>query len=58
MLTEGTQSPAFTLPDASGKPVSLSDCRGKIAVLYFYSRTAPGAAPGRRRRSGTRTAGF
>ena len=37
-LTEGTAAPAFTLPDAEGKSVSLSDFRGKNVVLYFYPK--------------------
>src|SRR5262245_35200190 len=31
-------APAFTLPDQSGKPVSLADYRGKWVVLYFYPK--------------------
>ena len=42
MLKENTPAPGFTLPDASGKPVSLSDFRGKIVVLYFYSKDGTG----------------
>ncbi len=38
MLKEGTKAPAFTLPGASGKMVSLSDFAGKTVVLYFYSK--------------------
>lgn len=38
MLKENTLAPDFTLPDASGKPVSLSDFSGKTVVLYFYSK--------------------
>ena len=38
MLQEGTKAPAFTLPDASGKPVSLADFAAKTVVLYFYSK--------------------
>jgi len=29
-------APAFTLPDADGKPVALSDYRGKPVVVIFY----------------------
>ena len=32
----GDTAPDFTLHDADGKPVSLSDYRGKRVVLYFY----------------------
>lgn len=35
-LTAGQQAPAFTLPDADGKPVSLADHRGQKVILYFY----------------------
>lgn len=34
----GEAAPAFTLPDQSGKPVSLNDYRGKWVVLYFYPK--------------------
>ena len=34
----GAAAPAFTLPDQSGKPVSLNDYRGKWVVLYFYPK--------------------
>jgi len=34
----GEQAPAFTLPDQSGKSVSLADYRGKWVVLYFYPK--------------------
>jgi peroxiredoxin Q/BCP len=34
----GETAPAFTLPDQSGKPVSLNDYRGKWVVLYFYPK--------------------
>lgn len=35
-LSVGDIAPAFTLPDASGRPVSLSDYKGKRVVVYFY----------------------
>ncbi len=35
-LPVGTQAPEFTLPDANGKFVSLSDFHGKNVVLVFY----------------------
>ncbi len=35
-LTEGTKAPAFKGKDQNGKPVSLSDYKGKKVVLYFY----------------------
>src|SRR5207237_567148 len=37
----GTVAPAFTLEDASGKPVSLSDYKGKIVVLEWANRECP-----------------
>jgi len=35
-LSPGDTAPDFTLPDAEGKNVSLSDFRGKSVVVYFY----------------------
>ena len=35
-LTTGDPAPDFTLPDADGKDVSLSDYRGQKVVVYFY----------------------
>ncbi|MBO0839683.1 MAG: thioredoxin-dependent thiol peroxidase [Sciscionella sp.] len=35
-LCTGDPAPTFTLPDATGKPVSLADYRGKSVLLYFY----------------------
>jgi peroxiredoxin Q/BCP len=35
-LAPGDKAPEFTLPDADGKPVSLSDYRGRRVVVYFY----------------------
>jgi peroxiredoxin Q/BCP len=37
-LKIGDQAPEFTLPDETGKPVSLSDFRGKRVVLFFYPK--------------------
>lgn len=34
-----TIAPAFSLPDFSGKPVSLSDFRGRKNVLLVFNRT-------------------
>ena len=38
MLEVGTKAPEFTLPDKSGKLVSLSDFAGKKVVIYFYPK--------------------
>lgn len=38
MLEIGTKAPEFTLPDADGNMVSLSDFAGKTVVLYFYPK--------------------
>jgi peroxiredoxin Q/BCP len=35
---EGELAPDFTLPDDAGRPVTLSDFRGKPVVLYFYPK--------------------
>ena len=35
-LTEGSKAPSFKSKDQDGKPVSLSDYKGKKIVLYFY----------------------
>jgi thioredoxin-dependent peroxiredoxin len=35
-LAPGDTAPDFTLPDADGKEVSLSDLRGSKVVVYFY----------------------
>ena len=35
-LQPGDPAPDFTLPDADGKPVSLSDFRGRRVIVYFY----------------------
>jgi peroxiredoxin Q/BCP len=38
-ITIGSLAPDFTLPDRSGQPVSLSDFKGrKAVVLYFYPK--------------------
>lgn len=34
----GQPAPDFSLPDQSGKTVSLSDLKGKPVVLYFYPK--------------------
>ena len=35
-LAPGDAAPEFTLPDADGTEVSLSDFRGRRVILYFY----------------------
>jgi thioredoxin-dependent peroxiredoxin len=35
-LASGDPAPAFTLPDADGKPVSLADYRGRRVIVYCY----------------------
>ncbi|MEC3956978.1 thioredoxin-dependent thiol peroxidase [Nocardia sp. CDC153] len=42
-LSPGDTAPAFTLPDADGKDVSLSDYRGRKVIVYFYpAASTPG----------------
>ena len=42
-LSPGDPAPAFTLPDADEKPVSLKDFRGRKVVVYFYpAASTPG----------------
>ncbi|WP_328838952.1 thioredoxin-dependent thiol peroxidase [Streptomyces europaeiscabiei] len=35
-LQPGDVAPAFTLPDADGNEVSLSDRKGRKVIVYFY----------------------
>ena len=35
-LEPGDTAPGFTLPDADGRQVSLSDYRGQRVIVYFY----------------------
>ena len=35
-LAPGDEAPDFTLPDADGRPVSLSSYRGQQVIVYFY----------------------
>jgi peroxiredoxin Q/BCP len=37
-LAVGKQAPDFTLPDQDGKPVKLSDFKGKRVVVFFYPK--------------------
>ncbi|MGW4123837.1 thioredoxin-dependent thiol peroxidase [Nocardia sp. NPDC004711] len=42
-LSPGDTAPTFTLPDADGKDVSLSDYRGRKVIVYFYpAASTPG----------------
>jgi peroxiredoxin Q/BCP len=42
-LEAGAAAPTFTLPDADGNPVSLTDLRGQKVILYFYpAASTPG----------------
>lgn len=38
MLTEHTPAPLFTLPNADGVPVSLTDYANNWVLLYFYPK--------------------
>ena len=45
MLQVHTPAPDFTLPDASGKQISLHDFKGKKVVVYFYPKdNTPGCS--------------
>ena len=35
------RAPNFTLPNLNGQPVSLSDFRGKVVILNFWSKSCP-----------------
>ncbi len=42
-LQPGDTAPAFSLPDADGRSVSLSDYRGRKVIVYFYpAASTPG----------------
>ncbi len=42
-LVPGDPAPDFTLPDADGNEVSLSDYRGRKVIVYFYpAASTPG----------------
>ncbi|HKI43193.1 MAG: thioredoxin-dependent thiol peroxidase [Mycobacterium sp.] len=42
-LAPGDKAPAFSLPDADGKKVSLADYRGRRVIVYFYpAASTPG----------------
>jgi peroxiredoxin Q/BCP len=38
MLKEGDKAPNFRVTADDGKPVGLSDFRGRNLVLYFYPK--------------------
>jgi len=38
LLSVGDKAPAFETTDQDGKPVALSDYKGKKVVLYFYPK--------------------
>ena len=38
MIQIGKKAPSFTLPDQTGKSVSLKDLAGRWVVLYFYPK--------------------
>ena len=37
-ITVGAEAPEFCLPSSNGKDVSLTSCRGKAVILYFYPK--------------------
>ena len=37
-LKVGAKAPKFSLPDQTGKPVSLSSFKGKNLLIYFYPK--------------------
>jgi peroxiredoxin Q/BCP len=39
-LEPGHAAPAFVLPDQDGKPVRLSDFKGKRVVVFFYPKAS------------------
>tara|TARA_Y100000768_G_scaffold239937_1_gene181755 strand:+ start:25 stop:159 length:135 start_codon:yes stop_codon:yes gene_type:complete len=40
LLNIGDNAPDFTLPDANGESVSLSDFKGKKVVLWFFPKAS------------------
>lgn len=40
----GQPAPEFTLPDLDGKPQALSECRGRVTVINFWSAECPWSA--------------
>ncbi|MEO8222969.1 MAG: thioredoxin-dependent thiol peroxidase [Specibacter sp.] len=39
-LSTGQETPGFSLPDASGTNISLSDYAGRQVIVYFYPKAA------------------
>jgi peroxiredoxin Q/BCP len=37
-IEEGKKAPDFTLPDADGNSVTLSQFKGKDVIVYFYPK--------------------
>jgi peroxiredoxin Q/BCP len=37
-LSVGAPAPAFSLPDQSGKTISLADLAGRTVIIYFYPK--------------------
>jgi len=40
LLKQGDKAPDFTLPDADGKMISLSDFKGKKVILWFFPKAS------------------
>jgi len=40
MLETGQKAPDFTLPDADGREVSLSDFSGSRVLLWFFPKAS------------------
>jgi len=38
MVEEGKKAPGFSLPNAAGETINLSDFKGRNVVLYFYPK--------------------
>src|ERR1035437_7469113 len=38
LIEQGEEAPDFELPDQDGRPVRLSDFRGRRVVVYFYPK--------------------
>ncbi|MGA7205620.1 MAG: thioredoxin-dependent thiol peroxidase [Specibacter sp.] len=39
-LSPGQSAPGFSLPDATGTPISLADYAGRQVIVYFYPKAA------------------